>query len=204
MTHTKRKTIIGITGGIATGKSTLANILKELGYKVIDADKIANDLMKYNAVNYKKIVSFFGEDILKSNGEIDKKSLGKKVFEDEKLLKTLNLLTHQNIFLEIKKEIESSTDNIIFLDIPLLFETRKTIIEYDINIDEIWLVYSDRDRQIKRLKKRNNLTKDQAEKRIDAQLSIDLKKEMADRIIYNLGSIDDLKNNIKSLLKDIC
>lgn len=203
MIHTNPK-IIGITGGIASGKSTICNFIKDKGYKVIDADEIAKNLMEKGEINYKKIVEYFGEAILDRSGEIDRWKLGRKVFSDPEILKVLNDITHPCIFEEIIKGIErNSKEKVIFLDIPLLFEEYENILKYNIYFDEIWLVFVDRDIQIDRLMKRNNLTKKEAIDRIDSQISIDKKKEKSDRIILNLGSIDSLKENIDLLLEGL-
>lgn len=202
MTHTNKK-IIAITGGIATGKSTVSKILKEKSYEVIDADKIAKALMKKNEVSYKKTLEFFGKSILKSDGEIDRKVLGRKVFGNPQLLSKLNDLTHGDIFEEMNSSIKNSREKIIFLDIPLFFEAEESIMKKFIKIDEIWIVYSDRNTQIERIIDRDNFTKDEATKRVDSQISIELKKEWADRIIYNLDSIEGLKDQIDLLLKDL-
>ncbi len=203
MTHIKSR-IIGITGGIATGKTTVCNFIKDKGYKVIDSDEIARRLMKKDGISYKEIVEHFGEEILNKNGEIDRKLLGNKVFSDPELLKVLNSITHPYIFKEIKNDIErNKQERIIFLDIPLLFEEYNNILKYDIYFDQIWLVYADKDIQVDRLMKRNNLSRKEAIDRIDSQLYIDKKKEKSDIIIFNLDSIDSLKENINFLLKSL-
>lgn len=203
MIHTNCK-IIGITGGIATGKSTVTEYIKDKGYKVIDADKIAKNLMEKGSSSYKKTVEYFGKDILKESGEIDRKVLGSKVFSDPKLLKILNNITHPFIFREIKNQLEESYgEDVIFLDIPLLFEEYDNILKYGIHFDEIWLVFADRETQIERLMKRNDLTKQEAIERIDAQMDIDIKKEKSTTIIYNLHSIENLRENINLLLENL-
>lgn len=203
MIHTNCK-IIGITGGIATGKSTVTKIIQDKGYKVIDADEIAKSLMEKESASYKKTVEYFGKDILNESGEIDRKVLGEKVFSNPKLLKILNSITHPFIFKEIKNQMEESCgEDIVFLDIPLLFEEYDNILKYGIYFDEIWLIFADRDTQIDRLMKRNGFTKKEAIKRIDAQMDIDIKKEKSSRIIYNLESIHELKKNINLLLENL-
>lgn len=203
MTHIKAR-IIGITGGIATGKSTVTRFIKDQGYVVIDADKIARGLMKKNSPSYKKTVGHFGEGILDGSGEIDRKALGDIVFSNEDKLQALNSITHPFIFETMKEKIESNIkEKVIFLDIPLLFEEYSEINKYEIYFDEIWLVYTDRDTQIDRLRRRNNLTIDEAVKRIDSQMSIDLKRERSNKVISNLGSVDDLEKSVKVLLENL-
>lgn len=176
--------IIGITGSIATGKSTVSNILKNKGYTVLDLDKIAHELMKKCEKNYINILSYFGDEILDEDGEIDRKKLGNIVFNDEKKLKKLNNLTHPNIFYTILGKINSLEEKIIFIDNPLLVEL---IISGDsyINYDEIWLVYIPKIFQIERLKYRDKLNDEDATKKINSQISIDDKVKYSDFIIDN-------------------
>lgn len=203
MIHTNCK-IIGITGGIATGKSTVTRIIQDKGYKVIDADKIAKNLMKKGSSSYEKTLECFGEDILKESGEIDRKILGEKVFSNPKLLKILNNITHPFIFAEIKSQLKQNCgENAIFLDIPLLFEEYDNVLKYGIHFDEIWLVFANGDTQIDRLMQRDGLAKKEAIKRIDVQMPIDIKKERSNRIIYNLESISELKKYINLLLENL-
>lgn len=187
--------IIGITGSIATGKSTVSNILIELGYKVIDADKVAHELMEIGNVNYKSIVSYFGEEILNSDNTINRKALGKIVFNDENLLNKLNELTHTNIFNRIKENIEFYKDEIIFVDIPLLIELK---IENKLNLDfdEIWLVYVDRNTQIKRLSKRNKISLKEAENLANNQISIEEKVQYSDYVLDNSKDISHVRKQI--------
>ena len=188
--------IIGITGSIATGKSTAASIIKELGYKVIDADKIAHKLMEKGQPNYETIVEHFGKEILSENQEIDRKKLGKIVFNDNDKLELLNSISHPNIFFKIKKDIENSTEEIVFVDIPILIELIKKK-KLNIRLDEIWLVYVDRRTQIERLSKRNNISIVEAKNLVNNQISIEDKKKYADFIVDNSKDIDYLKYQIK-------
>lgn len=192
--------IIGLTGSISTGKSTVSNYLKEKGYKVIDADEITHELMQKGNANYVKIVEHFGDSILDENLEIDRKKLSKIVFSDENELKMLNNLTHPNIFNKIKKTIEISDEKIIFLDIALLIEFIKDE-KWDIPLDEIWLVYVNRNIQLERLIKRNNFSKEEANSRINAQMNIDEKIGYADFIIHNDRDLEYLYEQIDERLK---
>lgn len=192
--------IIGLTGSISTGKSTVTNYLKEKGYQVIDADEITHELMKKGNPNYNQIVKHFGNSILTNDYEIDRKKLSKLVFSNENELKTLNNLTHPNIFNRIKKNIEISDEKIIFLDIALLIEFIKEE-KWNIPLDEIWLVYVNRDIQLKRLIKRNNFSQEEANSRINAQMNIDEKIKYADFILYNDRDLEYLYEQIDERLK---
>lgn len=180
--------VIGITGSIATGKSTVTHILQDLGYNVIDADKIAHQLMEIGKINYNSILSYFGEEILKSDKTIDRKKLGKIVFNDKNKLNKLNDLTHSNIFNKIKENIELYEDEVIFVDIPLLIEL-KLEGKLNIDFDEIWLVYVDRNTQIQRLAKRNNIFKEEAEKLVNSQINIEDKVQYSDFILEDRKSV---------------
>jgi len=189
--------LIGLTGGIATGKSTVCKILKDLGVEIIDADQIAHNVLKNKEV-VKNIKKEFGFHILDDNGEIDRKKLGQVVFNDQKKLKKLESFTHPKIFEIIKNRLEVlDTDNkLVVLDAPLLFE-----VALDKEVDETWVIYADKKTQIKRIVKRDNLTKKEAEKRIDTQMPLNKKIEKADVVIDNEGSIKSLREKIKKLVE---
>lgn len=192
--------IIVITGSIATGKSLVSSYLREMGFKIIDADEIAHLLMQSGKTNYNNIVEYFGKGILDSNKIIDNKKLAHIVFNDEKELQVLNNLTHDNIFNKIMNEINNSNEDIIFVDIPLYIEN---IDKNNIPVDEIWLVYTDEKTQLQRLMKRNNLSQDQALSRIKSQMSIEDKLKFADFVIDNTGNKDDTKRQVKEKLRTL-
>lgn len=203
MTPCRGHRVIGLTGGIATGKSTVSSILKEKDLVVIDADEIARRIMRPGKEAYKDIVDYYGREILRKNGTIDRKKLGNIVFNNSDLLEKLNEITHPRIFREIYKDLKKyikSGEKLIFIDIPLLFEEYDKILEYKIDFDEIWLVYLDRKTQISRLMKRDNISREDAINKIDLQLDIEYKLEKSDRIIYNNKDINYLKENIEKLL----
>lgn len=197
--------IIGLTGGIATGKSTVSNILHEAGYCIIDADKIAKEVVKKGQEAYYEIVEFFGKNILLENGEIDRKALGNIIFNDKDLRNTLNNISHPYIFKEMKNQIEilSRTNTTIFIDVPLLFEQYNLWDEYSIEFNQIWLVYCDRDTQIKRLMKRDNISKEEAVKKISSQMPLEKKKKMSSKTIDNSKDMGHLKKQVKELLKTV-
>lgn len=194
--------IIGLTGGIATGKSTVTKFLIEKGYKVIDADKIARKVVEINCPAYKEIVEEFGVEILNKDLTIDRMKLGSIVFNSEEKRKKLNSIIHPRVFQEISNLILNYCKNekIVFLDVPLLIEELDSFKKYNIDIDEIWLVYSDKDKQIERLMQRDNFTYEEAEKRINSQLPMKIKKKYADRIIDNNRNIKELKNTVDDII----
>jgi dephospho-CoA kinase len=197
--------VIGLTGGIATGKSTVTNILLENGFKVIDADKIAREVVEIGKPAYNEIVQVFGDDIVDLNGNIDRAKLGKLVFDNDNVRMILNKIVHPRIFDEIKKRIEmlSKGNKVIFVDVPLLIEELDSSKRYGLEYDEIWLVYVAQDTQIERLIKRDNISYEDAYKRVIAQMPIELKKNFVDIVIENNEGIKDLRNKVKKLINSL-
>ncbi|HOA40547.1 MAG TPA: dephospho-CoA kinase [Halanaerobiales bacterium] len=185
--------IIGLTGGIASGKSTVSAYLAELGAIIIDADKIAHEIMEKGKPAYRKIIEAFGREILAANGEIDRSRLGKIVFNDREKKRLLEEITHPQIIKEMREKIEENRgqNKIIVLDVPLLFEAG-----LEKMVDESWLVYVDRETQLERLMARDGLSYQEANKRIKSQLSLEKKRELADFIIDNRGNLEELKREV--------
>lgn len=193
--------LIGLTGGIASGKSTVGKILKDLGAKVIEADEIAREIVKPGKVAWERIVDYFGEDILLSNQELDRKKIGEIIFHDEAAREKLNQITHPLIISEIKARIQQSKENgeeIIVVDIPLLIE-----IDVMHLFEEVWVIYVTRKTQIKRLIERDQIDRETAIAKIDSQLSLEKKKEYADRLIINEGSKEELREKVLSIWQEI-
>ena len=174
------KKIIGITGGIASGKSYVCDIIKRQGYKIIDSDKISHDLSKIGYPLYNAIINEFGIEYLLDNKELDRKKLGYLIFNDEKSKLKLNSISHPLIIDEINKQIDSLNNDIVFVDVPLLFETKMESL-----FDAIICVYVDDKTRIKRLMNRDNINYDYALSKINSQMSLEAKKEMADYVIDN-------------------
>src|SRR5699024_5334630 len=194
--------IIGITGGIATGKSTVTKYLIELGYEVIDADKIAREVVEKGKVAYEEIVEYFGVDILKKDGGIDRKKLGEIIFNDKTKRIKLNSIVHPQVINVINKKINlyCKNNNILFIDIPLLIENIDSFNECGLYFHEIWLIYLEEKEQIKRLMKRDSLSLEESEIRISAQMPIKLKKKYADRIIDNSKNVNCLYDQVRKLI----
>ncbi|WP_129596828.1 dephospho-CoA kinase [Anaerophilus nitritogenes] len=194
--------VIGLTGGIATGKSTASSIIKNLGIPVIDADLVARAIVKPKQEAFFEIVEYFGEEIVQQDGTLDRKKLGNIVFSNEDKLKKLNEITHKRIIDEITNKINMyrklSTDPVIIIDAALLIEMN---IGYLVN--EIWLVIADEKIQIHRIMDRDGFSFEDAKKRIDAQMSTEEKKKYAHVVLDNSGSIEDLTNKIQKELKRV-
>lgn len=193
--------VIGLTGGIATGKSTVSSILKQVGMKVIDADIISREILEPYKEGWYEVVSYFGNDFVNDDFTIKRKELADRIFSNEEDLLKINKLLHPIIIDKMKEQVQKHEKNgvkIVFLDAPLLFET-----EIEDDCDEVWLLVCGIDEQIKRIMKRDNLTQDQAAAIINNQMSDKEKKEMATRIIDTSDSLEDTIRHIKVLLEEI-
>ena len=176
--------VIGLTGGIASGKSTVSKILAQAGAHVIDADKIAHDVVMPKQLAWEKIVSHFGMSALLGNGQLDRAALGAKVFSNPAERKWLEELIHPLVREAIEKEIQvwnAEKNEIVVLDIPLLYE-----VGWDTLADETWVVSVDTATQLKRLVRRDRLSLMQAQKRIDSQMPLIEKVKRADYVIDNM------------------
>lgn len=191
------KKIIGITGGIATGKSRVTAFLKSHGYEVIDADLVVRELQQIGGKLYLAIYDSFGKAFFLENGELDRVKLGDAIFSDENMKAKLSNIQDKLIRAELLKRCEESDAEIVFMDIPLLFEKNYT------GFDEIWLVYAPRETQIVRLMKRNNLSELDAIKRIDSQMPISEKRALATRIIDNCDTIEVLEMQLTSIINEM-
>lgn len=192
--------VIGLTGSIATGKSQVSNYLKNKGIKVIDADLIARDVANYKIVK-NKIKREFGEDLYK-NDKLDRKKLAEIIFARKIHRQKLNSIMHPEIYKEIKKESESA-DGLVFIDIPLLFENEDLNKKYGLDFDEIWLVYVDRETQIKRLMNRDDISREYAEEKINSQISVEEKRKKSDVIIDNSGTLEETFKQVEKNLKKL-
>ncbi len=201
----KQCKIYGLTGGIASGKSTVSKYLTLKGHKVIDADKIAHEITNKGEEGYYILIDKFGKGILDNENKIDRKKLGEIVFNDKNKLFLLNSLLHPIILKNLKKDIDAlcKVSEIIFLDIPLLFEEYDNLLKYGIVFDKSILVYVNFENQIKRLIQRDNITNREATNKINAQISLENKKELADYIIDNNSSIETLYKNVDLLISKI-
>lgn len=194
--------IIGLTGGIASGKTTISNILKELGAIIIDADKIARKVVEKSSPALKDIEENFGRDVLFKNGKLDRKKLGNIVFNDTGSLKKLNEIIHPYIVEKIIDEInhykETYNNRVIILDAALLIELNLMDL-----VEEVWLIVVPEEMQLGRLVERDNISANQAQKRIDAQIPLEDKKKYADLIIDNSKDLTYLQAQIEENWKRI-
>lgn len=190
--------IIGITGGIASGKSTVSSYLRELGQIVIDADEVVHDLQKNGGALYQVLVGWLGTEILQADGELDRPKLAQLIFSSkenqEKSAKLQNRIIREE--LAGRRDALAAKEPIFFMDIPLLLE-----LDYQDWFDEIWLVYVDEEKQLERLMKRNHYNLDEAAKRLAAQMPLQNKKKFAQVIIDNNGSPKETLQQLQLQLK---
>ena len=189
--------IIGLTGGIASGKSTVSKYLAEKGFKVYDADKLAKDISGKQSVQ-EEIILPFGNEILDENGNVDRKKLKEIVFENKEKLKQLNAIIHPKVIDFYKELKEQNTDKIIIFDVPLLFESG-----IDKFCDKILVVISDYEIQLNRIVERDKIDRDLAEKIIKSQLSNEERIKKADVVIENNSSLEDLFEKVERFCERI-
>lgn len=193
--------IVGLTGGIASGKSSVSNLFKANDIPVVDADLVARDILKKGTGGWKKVVKAFGEGILQPDGEVDRPKLGQIVFSNPEKRQLLNRLLapyiSSGIFYEILK-LWMKGFKVIVLDVPLLFEAKM-----DKWTKPIIVVWVDPETQLQRLMLRDRTSEDDARNRINAQMSLDLKRTKADIVVDNTGSLEDLKEKFQSVLFEV-
>lgn len=191
--------VIGLTGGIASGKSTVSELLSVFGFKVVDADKAAREAVKKGSKGLAQVREVFGDEAIDENGEMNRRYMGDLVFNHPEKRLELNAVIHpivRDIMEEEKQEYLKQGYNVI-MDIPLLFEN-----ELENTVDEVWVVYTSESIQMDRLMQRNNLSLEDAKARVYSQISIDKKSRMADHVIDNLGDKLELKQNLERMLEE--
>ena len=188
-----------ITGSIASGKSTVVNLLKERGFSVIDADLIAHEQLE---ICKREIVEVFGEQILDEAGKIERKKLGDTVFNEPKKLKNLEQILHPKIKAEIfcKSSQLECLGQVYFVDIPLFFEKKERYSEFK----NVAVIYAPKELLLSRLMSRNGLSLEDAKARVELQMDTEQKKKMAKFIIDNSSDMENLKLEIEKFLKQIC
>jgi dephospho-CoA kinase len=192
--------IIGLTGGIATGKSAVSAILSEAGAFIIDADRISRAVVKKGLPAYREIVAQFGTEVLLTDGEINRNMLGDIIFNDHQKKQLLNSIVHPHVNQEVNyqlKQIEKThSKSIVILDIPLLFEAAMHT-----DLSDVIVVYAPEHIQIKRLVQRDHLSEADALARIRSQMPIEEKKNKATFVIDNSGPIENTRKQTLDLFK---
>jgi len=189
--------VIGLTGGIGSGKSTVSQLLHELGAVVLDADKVGHEAYQPNTETWLEVVSAFGRQILTSSGEIDRRVLSQIVFSDPESLARLNQIVHPRMYEMMKNQIDEFRRQgvkVVVLEAAILLEAGWTPL-----VDEVWVTVAPEQEVVKRTVERNGSSEEQVIARIRSQLSSEERAGRADVIINNDGSIDELKVKIKEL-----
>lgn len=192
--------IIGITGGIASGKSTVVVEIRLAGYQVIDADAVVHDLQAKGGQLYQALLDWLGPEILTADGQLDRSKLSQLIFSSPEQQARSAQLQNDIIRQTLAKERDrlAQSEDLFFMDIPLLVE-----LDYLDWFDAIWLVYVDEDKQVQRLMERNGYNQAQAQQRIAAQMPLLEKKKYATLILDNNGSLTDLQQQVRQALKNL-
>jgi len=189
--------VIGLTGGIGSGKSTVAQFLAELGAVVLDADKVGHVAFKPGTEAWREVVAAFGRQILTPDGEIDRRKLGEVVFGNPEALLRLNQIMHPQIGKMVKAQLEEYRRQgvkIVVFEIPLLLETGGASL-----VGEVWVTVASESTVLRRLEERSGLSGQQSLARIRSQMSNEERVKHADEVINNDGSLDELKAKVKEL-----
>jgi dephospho-CoA kinase len=192
--------IIGLTGGIASGKSTVARMIQDMDIPLIDADVEARKVVEKGEKAYLQIIEAFGSEVLKATGDIDRVKLGSIVFHDEDKRLQLNAIVHPAVRESMNDEKVKYVDlgnSVVVLDIPLLFESKLTNM-----VDKTILVYVDAEVQLNRLMSRNQLIESEAMARIKSQMPLIEKIKLADAVIDNNGTINDTQTQLIQILNN--
>lgn len=196
--------VIGLTGGIGTGKSTVSQILKDRGFSVIDLDVISHEVIEFPSV-VEKIVQNFGREVLDEdeagNCTISREKLGKIIFANKEKRLALNSIMHPEILKVMHKKIlecKLEKNKIIFVEVQLLFE-----VQWEKEFDYILLVAAKRDMQVRRVLERDKRSEEEAWNIINSQMSLDEKREKSDFVIENDGNMDDLNKKVDKFLKSL-
>ena len=189
--------VIGLTGSIGSGKSTVSRFLAELGAVIIDADKVGHEAYKPDTEVWREVVASFGRQILTPNGDIDRKKLGEIVFDKPEALSRLNQILHPRIYDMVKAQLEEYRRqwvDVVVLEAPLLIEAGWTSL-----VDEVWVTVASESTMLRRLEECSGLSKQQSLARIRSQLSSEERMKHADVVINNDGDINELKSKVEKI-----
>ncbi|EDO1367486.1 dephospho-CoA kinase [Listeria monocytogenes] len=190
---------IGLTGSVATGKSTVSNMIQQAGIPLVDADIAARKVVEPGTEGLKEIVAYFGEEVLLADGTLDRAKLGEIIFKDKEKREKLNEITHPRVkdyMLEARERFFRAGEELVFFDIPLLFESHLESL-----VDQIVVVWTTPETELKRLMERNNLTKEDALRRIESQMGINEKARKADFVIDNNESLEKTQKQVYTFIE---
>ena len=193
--------VIGLTGGIGSGKSTVSKLLAELGAVVMDADKVGHEVFQPYTEGWKDVVNTFGSEVLTDTDEINRKKLAEIVFNNPEALSKLNQIIHPRAYDLVKSSLNDYRKQgveVVVLEVVLLIEAKWTDL-----VDEVWVIVASEDTVVNRLKKQRGMSKEEILARISSQMSNDERVKYADVVIRNDDDIDKLKLKIKELWNNI-
>ena len=194
--------VIGLTGGTGSGKGVVSRSLEEAGAAIVDADRIAHEIIEKGKPAYREIIAYYGEDILDAEGNIIRKKLGEIVFHDAEKLSFLNQCTHKYIKQEIVRQIDAAkqtgTARAVILDAPLLLEVGLESV-----CDAVWVVYAEPEVRVQRIMARDGISHELALARIANQKSWEEYRNAADLVIDNSGTLDSLQAQLDVILKNL-
>lgn len=192
--------IIGLTGGIASGKSTVANMFRDKNIPIVDADVVAREVVEIGTDTYNILVSEFGTEILNDDKTLNRPKLGSIIFQDETKRQTLNSIMHPSIRTSMKEKTKNYIEEgheVVVMDIPLLFESKLTYL-----VDKTLLVYVTEKTQLKRLMERNDLSEKEATDRIKSQMPLAEKVKLSHAVIDNNGTLTKTEQQLNEILKE--
>lgn len=189
---------LGLTGGIATGKSTASRILKEMGCQVIDSDLIAHQQAEVGQISWQRILEEFGPDFFNEDKSLNRKKLGQYVFANPEALSRLSEITQGEVLKEIQNQMQASQASVCVIDVPLLFEAG-----WQDYFDAVLLIAAPEEVELARLMARDDLSQAEAKRRMQAQLPLAEKRRRASYVLENTGTIEELRDKLSNLLKTI-
>jgi dephospho-CoA kinase len=196
--------VLGVTGGIATGKSTVLKMLSDLGALTLSADTIAHEVLAKDTPAYRQVFERFGSEVLGPDGEVDRSALAAVIFTDPVAREDLNAITHPHIIRRVREHIDSfrrsppSPDSVLAIEIPLLMECG-----LESMVDQVLVVAAEQETQVGRLTSRSGISPQEALRRIQTQMPVSQKVERADIVIWNDGDLDELEGSVKDLWEEI-
>ncbi len=194
--------LVGLTGGIASGKSLVSRIFKELGAHVIDADRIVHELLAPGEPAWTQVVKYFGEGILRADRGIDRRKLGEVVFRDEEKRAWLNRCIHPRVFeayqAQVRRMRQGPRDTVVVFDAALLIETG-----YHKKMDRVVVVYAEPDDQLRRLMDRDRFVESEARMRIGSQMPLGEKRQHADFVIENTGGREETERQARAVYAEL-
>ena len=190
--------VLGLTGGIGSGKTVVGEMFARLGAEVIDADQLARDVVEPGQPALDEIVKRFGSEILLADGRLDRPKLGRIIFADAAARAALNAITHPRIRERMDAAVTArrEREGVLILDIPLLYENARTT-----PVEKVIVVWVDPQTQIRRLHERGGLTSEEARQRMAAQMPLDEKRALADHVIDNSGSLDTTRRQVETIYR---